>query len=222
MKVQNISERYRKMEEQFKEVCQLFCENPKTVEPSSLFQSIHKFTERYKRATKEIDIKVQSEITLRKAELLKQQHEKQRTKSSTSFPDNPYSQYAINNDHKIDRNRPLSHNGSYQLRLIQAGSMENMLDDNHGTLTRSYTDSRLLKSNELSKSTSYLDSASEEESVVTKSIDGGEHANIYSKSFNEPNSVLNNRPSVNLTANGVLNNRPNVSLSNGKHEKHWL
>ena len=59
------------MEEQFREVCTLFCENPKAREPSKSFSIILKFINCYKRASKDIDISRQADQTLLKADQLK-------------------------------------------------------------------------------------------------------------------------------------------------------
>ena len=167
LKVQQVSERYRKMEEQFREVCTLFCENPKSTEPSKLFSVIHKFIDRYKRATKEIDIRKQAEQTLLKAEQLKLNQGKLRTKSS-SIAEGEYS---------IDENNTNTLSKSYKLRLIQANSVENLLDET-APMSRSYTDSKLSSLNELSRSADALDTVDRRNGTITNGR-GGKSGNSH-------------------------------------------
>ena len=47
-KVQRVTERYRKMEEAYVQVCSLFGENPKVVEPSDFFKNFIDFISNYK------------------------------------------------------------------------------------------------------------------------------------------------------------------------------
>lgn len=47
-KVQRVTERYRKMEEVYTQVCTLFGENPKVVEPSDFFKTFIDFMANYK------------------------------------------------------------------------------------------------------------------------------------------------------------------------------
>lgn len=63
------------MEEAYRETCLLFCENPKTTEPSKLFRLFYDFTARYKSAVRDIDKKEKEEETLRKAQRLKTQND---------------------------------------------------------------------------------------------------------------------------------------------------
>ena len=155
------------MEEQFREVCTLFCENPKLTEPSKLFSVIHKFIDRYKRATKEIDIRKQAEQTLLKAEQLKLNQGKLRTKSS-SIAEGEYS---------IDESNTNTLSKSYKLRLIQANSVENLLDET-APMSRSYTDSKLSSLNELSRSADALDTVDRRNGTITNRH-GGKSGNSH-------------------------------------------
>ena len=47
-KVQRITERYRKMEEVYAQVCNLFGENPRVVEPSEFFKTFIDFIASFK------------------------------------------------------------------------------------------------------------------------------------------------------------------------------
>ena len=47
-KVQRVTERYRKMEEVYAQVCTLFGENPRVVEPSDFFKTFIDFIANYK------------------------------------------------------------------------------------------------------------------------------------------------------------------------------
>jgi len=47
-KVQRITERYRKMEEVYAQVCTLFGENPRVVEPSEFFKTFIDFIANFK------------------------------------------------------------------------------------------------------------------------------------------------------------------------------
>uniref|UniRef100_A0A7M5X7I7 Uncharacterized protein n=1 Tax=Clytia hemisphaerica TaxID=252671 RepID=A0A7M5X7I7_9CNID len=76
VKVQQVSERHRKMEDQYKEVCALFCENPKTTEPSEFFNSFHKFIQAYKNAEKELERQLNEEQSVKKAKRIKAQDDK--------------------------------------------------------------------------------------------------------------------------------------------------
>lgn len=53
-KVQRLTERYRKMEEVYTQVCTLFGENPRVAEPSDFFKSFLDFIAIYKKAEKEL------------------------------------------------------------------------------------------------------------------------------------------------------------------------
>lgn len=110
LKIQQISERYRKMDELYKEVCFLFCEDPKTTEPAKFFNGFQSFINRYKRATKEIDEHAQEEKTLRKAEHLKSQNEKIRQKSAKLAADAVQKRRSLydQNEYRTPQERPLS------------------------------------------------------------------------------------------------------------------
>lgn len=54
-KVQRVTERYRKMEEAYVQVCSLFGENPKVVEPSDFFKTFIDFISNYKKAERELE-----------------------------------------------------------------------------------------------------------------------------------------------------------------------
>ncbi|EDO40029.1 predicted protein [Nematostella vectensis] len=54
-KVQRVTERYRKMEETYTQVCTMFYEDPKKREPSEFFKTFTDFVGFYKRAEKEMD-----------------------------------------------------------------------------------------------------------------------------------------------------------------------
>ena len=64
------------MEDQYKEVCALFCENPKTTEPSEFFNSFHKFIQAYKNAERELERQLHEEQSVKKAKRIKAQDEK--------------------------------------------------------------------------------------------------------------------------------------------------
>jgi len=53
-KVQRVTERYRKMEEVYTQVCTLFGENPKVVEPSDFFKTFIDFIANYKKAARDL------------------------------------------------------------------------------------------------------------------------------------------------------------------------
>lgn len=54
-KVQRITERYRKMEEVYAQVCTLFGENPRVVEPSEFFKTFIDFIASFKKAQRDLD-----------------------------------------------------------------------------------------------------------------------------------------------------------------------
>lgn len=54
-KVQRVTERYRKMEEVYAQVCTLFGENPKVVEPSDFFKTFINFIANYMKAERELE-----------------------------------------------------------------------------------------------------------------------------------------------------------------------
>ncbi|KAJ7390170.1 hypothetical protein OS493_026677 [Desmophyllum pertusum] len=54
-KVQRITERYRKMEEVYAQVCTLFGENPRVAEPSDFFKSFIDFTANFKKAERDLE-----------------------------------------------------------------------------------------------------------------------------------------------------------------------
>lgn len=64
------------MEEQFRDVCALFCENHETTEPSVFFSAFQKFIESYKRAVDQINVQNNEEKALKKAKLLQAQNQK--------------------------------------------------------------------------------------------------------------------------------------------------
>jgi len=67
-KVQKVSEKYRKMDEAFKDACLMFGENPKTKEPSEFFQIFINFINQFKKAQQENEkrekAKVKSELSM--------------------------------------------------------------------------------------------------------------------------------------------------------------
>jgi len=72
------------MEEQYREVCALFCENPKTTEPSVFFSSFHKFIEAYKYAERELERQCTEEKSVKKAKMIKAQNEKMRKNAAAN------------------------------------------------------------------------------------------------------------------------------------------
>ena len=75
-KVQQIGERYRKMDELYREVCTMFSENPKNKEPEDFFGGIQILIDAYKFATKENEQRRKEEETLKKAQMLDNFREK--------------------------------------------------------------------------------------------------------------------------------------------------
>ena len=64
------------MEDQYRDVCSLFCENPMTTEPSEFFKSFHKFIEAYKNAERELERQITEDETIKKAKRIQKQNEK--------------------------------------------------------------------------------------------------------------------------------------------------
>lgn len=54
-KVQRVTERYRKMEEVYTQVCTLFGENPRVVEPSDFFKTFVDFIANFKKAERDLE-----------------------------------------------------------------------------------------------------------------------------------------------------------------------
>ena len=131
LKVQQIGDKYRKMEEQYHSVCLLFCEDSKITEPSDFFNSFHNFIERYKRATREIDARLQEDKTLEKAEHLKAQNKKLREKSclnaklAAEVSKKRRSGCYDSDDMPVRRQRPMSEN----ITRTTHGSWLNTLDN---------------------------------------------------------------------------------------------
>ena len=64
------------MEEQFREVCQFFCETPKTTEPGVFFSIFQKFIHSYKATVNQLDAQLNEEQTAQKAKTLQAQSKK--------------------------------------------------------------------------------------------------------------------------------------------------
>ena len=78
------------MEEQYRETCHLFCEDPKTTDPSKFFKLFHDFIMRYKSAARDIDVKLKEEKTLQNAERLKSQNDIVRKNRTARMADPDY------------------------------------------------------------------------------------------------------------------------------------
>ena len=146
MKVQQVGERHRKMEEQYREVCALFCENPKTTEPSVFFSSFHKFIEAYKYAERELERQCTEEQSIKKAKMIKAQNEKMRKNAAANarlaaevVKRRRSELYDQNQNNIMMKTRPMSSAISLEgvkptfdklsLSYPRASSLENLMDE---------------------------------------------------------------------------------------------
>lgn len=205
--MQQVSERHRKMEDQYREVCSLFCENPKTTEPSEFFKSFHKFIEAYKNAERELERQITEDETIKKAQRIQKQNEKTRKSAAANarlaaevVSRRRRSELIVdqNDNHLMMKHqRPMSSaislNDSgtqkFSLSYPRSGSMERLLDKCDDDTKETNNKNDELMNNPLFKRTSKLFSDSDPDILDDKKIDRREdiyHGISASKSLTLP------------------------------------
>ena len=178
------------MEDQYREVCSLFCENPKTTEPSEFFKSFHKFIEAYKNAERELERQITEDETIKKARRIQKQNEKirksaaanarlaaevvSRRRRSELIVDHNDNHLMMKHQRPMSSAISLNDSGTqkFSLSYPRSGSMEHLLDKcDDGAKKDTHNKNDELMNNPIFKRTSKLYSDSDPDILDDKKME---------------------------------------------------
>lgn len=246
VKVQQVSERHRKMEDQYREVCALFCENAKTTEPAEFFRAFHSLVQAYKNAEAELERRITEEETMKKAKRIQKQSEKTRKSAAANarlaaevVQRRRRSELLVDhNDNfvlKHQQRRPMSSaislndSGNYRhnnhmLSLSQprSGSMEQLLDKCEGDYGNNSNDNNALSNNPLFKRASKLFSESDPDILDDKKLHINDEDHNYMTTSKSSTLPLSRKQEETLSAEERafqlgLQTSPVAGGTNGRH-----